>query len=424
MSPTRSKRRCFDFGTGGVDFNVITTAEERSASFFTTIRGERGVKYTYVAAIALLGAAFAPAPVSGAMYNLDANARVVYLRTSCTEGSSPVVTLANCFDTTTDLRSWIETVRRPTALNPLAVEIGPGQFRAFDLTCTAYPGFITLRGSGTDQTVIEFEHTKAWTITGCAGMVFSDFVVRKQSNKQPSYTNYIAWWQGGASTWRNVDVVGLAYAWREYNCSSPGTHYWFSSRLTVRQTSSDGAFPASVYVANCDSSWIFGSEMTLDVATSAASPGGSVLTVGADGSVGEIRVYGSVIRALGGGGSANQSLGAAVASEVGEIHIHGTGIDLLATGDASLGGLSASGSGSIHADGASFNMSTGPGGSITRISDQTTSGHGIHAPCLWHGHSAPPSILSVDGADVAVVTGGSRRPAFRDLQQRLQQQVV
>jgi hypothetical protein len=366
------------------------------------------VKNAIVAAVALLGtASLLPVPVSGAVYNLDANARVVYLRTSCTEGSSPVVTLANCFDTTTDLQSWIETVRRPTALKPLAVEIGPGQFRAFDLTCTAYPGFITLRGSGTDQTVIEFEHTKAWTITRCAGMVFSDFAVRKQSNRQASYTNFTIWQEGGSSTWRNVDVIGVAYAWRENNCLDPGTHYWFGSRLAV--ASQNVAFPAEVYAAGCDRSWFFGSELTLNQATGQS---GSVLTTGSDGwDAGEIHVYGSVIRALG-GGSGNQSIGAASASESGEIHIHGTGIDLLATTATHLIGLAATGDGRIHADGASFNMSTGPGGSITRISDQTTSGHGIHAPYLWHGHSTPPSILSMDGADVAVVTGDPAGPRF------------
>jgi hypothetical protein len=120
-------------------------------------------------------------------------------------------------------------------------------------------------------------------------------------------------------------------------------------------------------------------------------------------------VYGSVIRALG-GGSNQPTLIAASASNSAEIHIHGTGIDLLTPTASSLIGLTASGSSKIHADGAAFNMSTGSGGTITRILDQTTSGHGIHAPYLWSGHDVPPSIISVNGADVAVINEG---PASR-----------
>ena len=72
----------------------------------------------------------------------------------------------------------------------------------------------------------------------------------------------------------------------------------------------------------------------------------------------------------------------ASASGSGEIHIHGTGIDLFASTAATLTGLRARKSSRIHADAAAFNMSIGTGGSITRIADETTGGEGIHAPYL------------------------------------------
>jgi hypothetical protein len=226
-------------------------------------------------------------------------------------------------------------------------------------------------------------------------MVFSDFSFRADGLSQ--YTTYIAWSGGGSSTWTNVDVTGFAYAWRE-SCASGGqTHYWFNSRLRIVQTSSHHIW-GPVYQA-CGKSWFFGSELTFDC-TAGCDLGGQVINANQTGA--EVHVYGSVIRALG-GGSSQPTLVAASASNSAEIHIHGTGIDLLTPTVSSLIGLTASGGSKIHADGAAFNMSTGSGGTITRILDQTTSGHGIHAPYLWQGHDSPPSIISVNGADVAVV---------------------
>jgi hypothetical protein len=361
-----------------------------------------------VGAITFIWAAFTPLSASATAYNVDDNAQVVKLRTSCTEGSSPVVTLDNCFDNSADLRDWIEGVRLPGPSNPLAIEIGPGTFTAFDLSCITvlrgnetvnYEGNITFRGSGTDQTIIAPQATRPWTISGCANMTFSDFSFHATGQSQ--YTNYITWENGGSSVWRNVDVTGFAYAWRAEECTSAdphATHYWFGSRLKVVQTPSHNIF-ATVYKEGCDKSWFFGSELTFDC-TAGCPQGGTVIH--ALGDTGEVHVYGSVIRALG-GATGNPNFTAALAEGSGMIHIHGTGIDLLTPTATQLIGLHAIDTGRVHADDSAFNVSTGPGGTITRILDETTSGPGVHAPYLWTRQDAPPSIISKDGADVAVV---------------------
>ena len=122
-----------------------------------------------------------------------------------------------------------------------------------------------------------------------------------------------------------------------------------------------------------------------------------------------MHVYGSVIRSLSGSGITTSSAVAASASGTGKLHIHGTGIDVISTAANNIVALSASTGGEIHANVSSYNLTTGNGGTVTRISN--TGGH-VHAPYLWQEHPTPPSIISQDGADTAVVTsttGGTPR---------------
>lgn len=197
---------------------------------------------------------------------------------------------------------------------------------------------------------------------------------------------YINWERGGSSTWTNVEINGTPRIWTESNCGpTRGIHYWFASRLTNTGAPPD---PDGIYNSPCDDSWFIGSEIT------GSGIGGAALIKTSR----EVHFYGSVIRALN-----TLSATAVHAHGGGEVHLHGTGVDMLSTGAASFIALRATDTSRIHADASAYNLSTGTGGTITRVLDQTTSGHGIHAPYLWQGHDNPPSIISVNGADVAVV---------------------
>jgi hypothetical protein len=82
--------------------------------------------------------------------------------------------------------------------------------------------------------------------------------------------------------------------------------------------------------------------------------------------------------------------------------MHGGGIDIISSPANAIAALVASGGGMIHANGVAYNMSTGTGGTITRIIKDTNSATHVHAPYLWEEHPNPPSIVSVNGADMAV----------------------
>ena len=348
---------------------------------------------------ALVGAALSIGTAGAVMHNVDSNASTVKLRVSCTEGASPTVTLNDCFDGTEgvdDLMWWISSVRLPGPANPLLVDIGPGTFASdhFGLDCetgsqrfgytAVFPGYVSFRGSGSKQTILSSNTSTAFTFQGCQNMVFSDLALNAVSY------GYITWKRGGSSTWNNVEIDAKFRLWNESDCApTRGLHYWLSSRLTHALSTGDG-----MYKAACDDSWFIGSEIT------GTGTGGALIDASR-----EVHFYGSVIRVLEGGDSTSAT--AVYAHDGGEVHIHGTGIDMLSTGNSNFTVLRATDSSRIHADASGYNLSTGTGGTIARILDQTTSGHGIHAPYLWQAHNAPPSITSKDGADVAVVNDSS-----------------
>jgi hypothetical protein len=83
----------------------------------------------------------------------------------------------------------------------------------------------------------------------------------------------------------------------------------------------------------------------------------------------------------------------------GSIHIHGTGIDAISHSGRDVTALYASAAGEIHANQASYSLKTT--GQKTRI--YNVGGH-VHAPYHWEEHANAPSIVSVTGADIAVIT--------------------
>ena len=330
---------------------------------------------------------------------IDSNAPVVKLRDlangGCTEAG---VGLNNCFTSITTLSSWVSNTRKPTATTPLFVEIGPGKFVGrFSCNKANYAGYVTLQGTGMLNTVIVAGSSPVSTAF-CVQMRFSNMTLRNTDNLF-GVQNI-----GGSTFWDNVHIDGLGYAWFDTpgECGSgyiPGKHYWSNSRITSRTAANS----STAYYNACDESWFFGSEITANATVS----GGQNRTITAVG--GEVHVYGSVIRSLSGPGITTSRAVAVSAVGTGKVHIHGTGIDVISTDANNISALSASNGGEIHANVSSYNLTTGSGGTVTRI--RNTGGH-VHAPYLWQEHPTPPSIISQDGADTAVVTsatGGTPR---------------
>lgn len=329
---------------------------------------------------------------------IDNNAPVVKLRDpgsgGCTEAG---VSLNNCFTTLSALTQWVTGTRKPSAATPLVVDIGPGKFvGSFSCDSTNYPGYVTLRGAGMENTTIENPDSPVST-NGCVDMHFSDMRLRNTGNLFGVH-NF-----GGSTFWNHVEIDGLGYAWFDSpgGCSAThGTHYWFNSKIIASQSAANST---TAYFNACDQSWFFGSEITANGTVSGAqiTP---IVAVG-----GEVHVYGSVIRALSAAGIASSSMAAVTSSNSAIVHVHGTGIDVISTDPNNITALSATNGGMIHANSSSYSLSTGSGGTVTRINN---SGGHVHAPYVWEAHPTPPSIISQDGADTAVVTsatGGTPR---------------
>ncbi len=331
---------------------------------------------------------------------VDPAATVVLLRTSCNDGSGG--TLNNCFTATSGLVSWITSTRspKPNASAPLTVQIGPGAFSPLNLTCNAsagFTGYIKFAGAGRSLSRFVlpgsgFAISSPAVIKNCTGLAFSDLKMESRSY------GYIDWSGGGTSVWENVDVSGQSRGWFETSCGSqPGSHYWFNSRI-----SSSGFGVNTPYLAGCDKSWFYGSE----IVTGALGP------LLAAGGPAELHVYGSNLRVDDSdtsNGPISGNVAVATASSNAAIHIHGTGIDASGGVGRTVKVLSADSGGSIHADVSAYNLSAGSGGTVIRIDNGGGTGH-VHAPYLWQHIPDPatiPNYTSTNGADQSTVTLGT-----------------
>lgn len=274
-----------------------------------------------------------------------------------------------------------------SSANPLLVEVGPGTFGQI-FSGGGSDRNITVRGSGVDTTTFQSLTIKlnspntsfADLTVGGAGVSYAVVVLGDA--------------MGSTTTWTNTKLVG---SWSEY-CAIPpdnlpaGRHSFFSSQIQMTG--------ADTYQVGCDESWFYGSDITSqgDLTKNKVTP----FTVGRS----ELHVYGSIIRVLGTGVGATSTLlpMTAILAYAGKTHIHGTGIDVIAVdgAPASVTALLAYDGAVIHASESSFNLSTGVGGTVTRIDNQ---GGTIRSPYIWA--SLPLSgqdFSSETGADMTTVT--------------------
>jgi hypothetical protein len=335
-------------------------------------------------------------PITNAFAAVDDNAAVVKLRASCAENNAA---LDNCFTSFSGLSAWMGQTRKPNATTPLHVDIGPGTFTGapdINISCNAssgYTGHTSFNGSGSENTVLigaGSGSTAAVNVENCTDLHFSDLKITT------SFYGGIYWIGGGNSRWNNVEVIGAARAWAEQSCGAVrGEHYWFSSKVKA-----NGFFLAEPYSASCDETWFFGSEVKGVVSEEHNASGTVIRATGK----GIIHLYGSNLVALvdvapPAGSSATSALPAATASSGGQIHIHGTGIDVISTTGQNVVALEAASGGMIHADVSAYNLKTS--GSVTRISNL---GGSVKAPYRWAQDNQPPSVISDNGADMAVET--------------------
>jgi hypothetical protein len=321
---------------------------------------------------------------------IDPAASVVLLRKSCNDGAGG--TLNNCFTTLGALNSWI-TTRNPSTTNPLQIEVGPGTFTG-SFGCSDMGG-ISIEGAGRGITTIG-----ALSSGGAAGMSLSNCAQLNVSSMtiKGGY-GAVQWGGNGVTTWADVEVIGAGRGWYETEgCTqAQSKHYWNNSHIEAVSFFS----LVNPYDSNCGEHWFIGSEIVANGNSSGLAGGypGDVTAIRAYGTA-DMHVYGSVIRALVStttGGTPPAATGAS--ANGGQIHIHGTGIDVISSVPRDIRALHAT-SGMIHANASSYNLST-TSGTVTRISN--AGGH-VHAPYLWEEHATPPNITSQDGADIAVVT--------------------
>ena len=341
--------------------------------------------------------------VSSANAGVDANAGVVLLRKSCTEGG---VALNNCFTDIPTLFNWIAGTRLPTQAAPLAVQIGPG---TFSVGSSGSIGFsdVSLIGSGRDKTTIGTSSGNALDVHGSQRLHFQNLRVTG------GFPAPVYWHGGGSSTWVNVQIDGGIYGWSETNCelttkASRPVHKWFSSTVT-----SHGKV---AYASQCSENWFYGSELIITGAGDGSGIRGFTAHAGNGQetiSYPEAHLYGSIVRVIPDAdisfpppSASGDGVGvvAIAAGQNAVVHVHNTAIDVVGNNMPNdVAALAAINGGMIHGNQNSYNLSSGQGGHIVRIVNE--GGH-IHAPYLWE-HIPGTPLISKSGADITTITSGT-----------------
>ncbi len=337
-----------------------------------------------------------------AVNNAPADAQVVNLRTSCTQngGSTEV---PNCFNSMAALDTWLRNVRQAGPTNPTLVEIGPGNFGSW--FCGS--SHVTLRGSGRDRTVILGTPGSFQALSidsGCTNLNVQDLTV--DGHLLPwgvSVFNLEA-----VTSWTNVEVFGGLYGWIESvpaSCQNHnGRHTWFSSRITSTGVSSSGFIVSRAYTASCATSWFWGSELTSRV------NGNESNAFALEAHNAEIHLYGSTVRLLLASNTTASSftpvtgghyLVAALAGS--DVHIHGTGLDIIHSGSGTVDMLYADLSSHFHANESAANIHvTGPG----RVRRVAGAGR-IEAPYTWGADTRPPLSSTSSGVQTLSSRNGA-----------------
>lgn len=370
-------------------------------------------------------------PFAKAVNNAPADADTVTLRKSCFEGGNEI---PNCFDSMAAVDTWLKTVRMTGPTRPTLVDIGPGTFQGW--VCQS--SNVTLRGSGRDRSVFAAYGFAGIEVDfGCTNLNVQDLTVDSRIALStdgtiiPSGEGNGSWGvqvtdRTSVTSWTNVEIIGKQYGWVESvqsTCSDSdkkGKHLWFSSR--IRSVGGTRASSSRGYTATCAQSWFWGSEITAEV--NGNEKGAFALQ--AHGA--EVHLYGSTARLLlaanteaSSKASSGNNLGhyLIAALEGSEIHIHGTGLDVIHDGTGTADMLYADTSSHFHATASGFNIHVRDAGKVKRLAGP---GKRIEAPYTWGERTtAPLSITaggtpSVNGVGTLVSRSGADRYTETDCQ--------
>jgi|GEM_PF-4991006 len=369
-----------------------------------------------------LVSALATVPVSARA--VDANARVVELRSDCTG-------VSNCFTSTSALTDWLwgggpgGRANPPSSSDRVVVLAGPGTFGRFDCDgSAATQGYVSVIGAGREFTRLESNDGAS----GFGGTFYCNGGINAYNCKELNFQDLTAygshtgvfWIGGGSSSWSDVDVVaggpgavtaceattGNSLAW--YDIDGDGgaaKHYFFGSRVISRGVVPNNGIDWVVAVdsASIGEIWFYGGDILAEPASSAAYKRATGVRLGK----GVFEAFGTSIRTrVGAATTATFSNGfegvdTQAPSQQAKFHIHGGIIAVDASGSATQVHVrGVRGSGHVHAVDTAFVVKPGGTGTATRLVGNAT----FEAPFLWPGGSSPPNVTSVHGADLFVDT--------------------
>jgi len=324
---------------------------------------------------------------------VDNSVAVINLRSNCIEGG---VEINNCFNNLPGLLDWVWDVRKPSSASPLLVNIGPGKFDAKpglsqdSGSFCINAGHVTFRGAGQERTMISAPADSGVfgiTVKNCDSLAFENLTL----NGGPSLYGFM-WSGNGSSTYTNVILTANGFAWYDNDCvnNNNSVHYFFGSKIIA---SSDAYGNTVGYVTFCATTWFYGSEIKA-IGTQTSARVNAILANG-----GEVHVYGSAIRALTEENIPASDITAVNAMGASQVHIHGTGIDVITDTSSDVTSLAVSGGAKIHASEASYVLQSN-GGLHTRLANN---GGTFQAPFLWQ-QDVPTGLRSEHGADMLIST--------------------
>lgn len=363
----------------------------------------RPISFIRVIVVALISGFVSLLLVSPAwsINNAPADAAVVNLRTSCTEGG---VEVPNCFTTMDNVDDWLRNVRQAGPANPTLVQIGPGTFGSW--ACGS--SHVTLRGAGRDRTILKEPNNgsnAAITIgSGCTNLNVQDLTL--DGSQALVYGGVRLTKLDAITTWTNVEIIGSRYTWLEEkfgSCpSNNGRHSFFSSRITA--VGGGIGSTTIAYWASCAASWFWGSEIT---AIPIAGNTTHVRALTAEEA--EVHLYGSNARLILPSGlafapSSGVQGGTALMSATSgsAIHIHGTGLDIIHDGSGTVDMLSADATSHFHANESGFNIHVSGSGKVNRVAGVGN----VEAPYIWGAGATAPLSASSSGVQTLASRNG------------------
>lgn len=347
-----------------------------------------------------------------AQANTPADVDTVTLRTSCTENNG-AIQIPNCFTSMDEVDIWLKTVRLPGPNKPTLVNIGPGSFIGWECSSSN----VTLRGAGRDQTIFGMRvydiGSPLSIVPGCTNLNVQDMTIdgrldltgglNPSRGVQTSNPNAI-------TAWTNVEIVGPTYGWLDVNTAcvgSVGKHIFFSTRIRATGT---GSSVSRAYSAQCGQAWFWGSQLSAELINNATSA--FVL----EAKNAEIHLYGSNAslqlapnttaqgyQALSNGGIRGHYLMSALQGS--EIHIHGTGLDLIhkGSGTADMLYADADPKSHFHATASGFNIHISGTGKVQRLAGPGR----IEAPYTWGQNTVPPLSTTSNGVATLISRNGA-----------------